>query len=102
VYVHWWGPPDAGDGPIRQWWAVVLESDGWAIDGVWLPRGHLLPYARLYRGVHFGPEQLRLPAVLAPQTETRLLDRAQAEWVAAALGGYLPDEGRDRVVKIRR
>jgi hypothetical protein len=102
VYVHWWGPGDAPAHALRVWWAVVLESDGWLLDGVWLPRypGGRDDHICLYRRMHFGPEQLRLPARLAPGQEAELLERARREWIAAAVGGYLPDAGKNRTVRV--
>jgi hypothetical protein len=90
------------------WWAVVLEARGWEVDGVWLIRHYppaeaanlpLPDLVCLYHGVRFGPDRLR--AVRVPvRLEVELLERAEREWVAAALGGYLPDAGEMRTVRV--
>lgn len=117
VYVHDWGTrltgPSAdgsiGFAPPMVWWAVVLEARGWEVDGVWLVRhrpaaaaGELpLPdLIALYRGVRFGPDLLHLPERMPAGLEAELLGRAEREWVAAALGGYLPDAGETRTIRI--
>lgn len=106
VYVHWWGPPERYDQELRRWWAVVLRSDGWRVDGVWIPCGDddlaMTDYVCLYHAMHFGAEQLRLPPALPAGFEAGLLERAQEEWLAAALGGYLPDAGKNRTMRVRR
>jgi hypothetical protein len=117
VYVHDWGtrltgPDDDGAvpfSPLMVWWAVVLEARGPEVDGVWLIR-HSPPAAAaglplpdllcLYHGVRFGPDRLRPVASLPDGLEAELLARAQREWVAAALGGYLPDAGETRTVRV--
>jgi hypothetical protein len=117
VYVHDWGTRVTGPGvdvrlaldPPIVWWAVVLEAREWEVDGVWLVRhspaaeAANLPLPDLvcfYHAVRFGPDRLRLPAAMPAGLEAELLARAEGEWVAAALGGYLPDAGETRTVRV--
>jgi hypothetical protein len=117
VYVHDWGTglvaveTDRGVDfcPPVVWWAVVLAARGWEVDGVWLVRHSpaaeaanlpLPDLISLYHGMRFGPDRLRLPAALPAGLEAELLERAQREWVAAGLGGYLPDAGEMRTVRV--
>lgn len=109
VYVHRWGADDFGHAlpdPRRVWWAVVLRSWEWRLDGVWLPvAGRPSPdparqeFVCLYRNVRFAPDRLELPAHLPGVREEDLLARAEHEWLAAALGGYLPADGTRRTVR---
>jgi hypothetical protein len=84
------GLPDSSS---RTWRTVVLASDGWLIDGVYLPRDPTAGVLLLCHRMPMDEDRLQLAVALDAGAAAALLADAEREWLAAVLGGYLPPPG---------